>query len=120
MSAVRLARAIDLYRREPWALNEPPDARSNDAVFAAAPVSARILSSGTRLFAVAADDLAAADFGQQRWKVRDTVAEFDRSYAAERPPLDWTYRAAARTITEKEAAIPGNLAGADDGQDWVH
>jgi hypothetical protein len=105
----RLSRVLDLYRREPWALTEPPDVRSNEAVFAAAPASARILASGTRLFASAAEDLAAADFGQQRWRVRDTVAEFDRSYAAERPPPDSTYRAAARTMTEKYPRVAEHL-----------
>ena len=109
ISETRLARILDLYRREPWALTEPPDARSTEAVFSAAPVSARILASGTRLFASAAEDLAAADFGQQRWRVRDTVAEFDRSYAAERPPPDSTYRAAARTITEKYPRVAAHL-----------
>ena len=46
-------------------------------MFEAAPVSARILSTGTRLFALAAEDLAASDFGQQRWRVRQTVEDFD-------------------------------------------
>ncbi|MEO8432040.1 MAG: hypothetical protein ABI592_11070 [Acidobacteriota bacterium] len=109
VSAARLERALDLYRREPWALTAPPDARSNQAAVAAAPVSARILSSGTRLFAAAAEDLAAADFGQQRWRVRDTVAEFDRSYASEKPPPDSTYWAGARTVTGKYPGVGEHL-----------
>jgi hypothetical protein len=101
LSADRLQRVLDLYRREAWALSEPPDPRTNEALFAAAPVSARVLSAGTRLFAVAAEDLVAADFGQQRWRVRQTVEEFDRSYAADRPLQDSAYRANAPTITER-------------------
>jgi hypothetical protein len=101
LSADRLQRVLDLYRREAWALSEPAEARTNKALFAAAPVSARVLSAGTRLFAVAAEDLAAADFGQQRWRVRQTVEEFDRSYAADRPIQESAYRANAPTITER-------------------
>ncbi len=96
-----MTRSLDLYRRERWALVEPPAAVSGEAVVSAAPVSARILSAGTRLFAAASEDLAASDFGQQRWKVRTTVAEFDRSYAAERSPQDSTYRSGAPTILQR-------------------
>ncbi|MEO8190696.1 MAG: hypothetical protein ABI682_10185 [Acidobacteriota bacterium] len=101
LSSQRLTRSLDLYRRERWALVEPPAAVSGEAVVSAAPVSSRILSAGTRLFASAAEDLAASDFGQQRWKVRTTVAEFDRSYAAERPPQDFTYRSSAPTVLQR-------------------
>jgi len=51
--------------------------------------------------AVAAEHLVAAEFGQQRWRVRQTVEEFDRSYAADRPLQDSAYRANAPTITER-------------------
>ena len=101
LTSQRLSRSLDLYRRERWALVEPPTAASAESVLAAAPVSARILSAGTRLFAFAAEDLAASDFGQQRWKVRTTVAEFDRSYAADRSPQDSTYRSIAPTILQR-------------------
>jgi len=101
LTSQRLARSLDLYRRERWALVEPAAPASAESVVAAAPVSARILSAGTRLFASAAEDLAASDFGQQRWRVRSTVAEFDRSNASERPPQDSTYRSAAPTILQQ-------------------
>ncbi|HEY6147759.1 MAG TPA: hypothetical protein VIZ69_08665 [Thermoanaerobaculia bacterium] len=109
VSEDRLNRVLDLYRRERWALTEPPESRAPDAVFAAAPVSSRILSTGTRLFASAAEDLAASDFGQQRWKVRQTVADFDRLYAADRPPQDVSYRSAAPTIAERYPRIADHL-----------
>lgn len=108
-SAQRLGRALGLYRRERWALTEPGEPVSPEAIFAAAPVSARILSAGTRLFASAAEDLAASDFGQQRWRVKTTVADFDRSYAAERPPQDSSYRSAAPTITRRYPAVAEHL-----------
>ena len=109
LSEERLNRVLDLYRRERWALAEPGEVRPADAVFAAAPVSARILSTGTRLFAAAAEDLAASDFGQQRWKVRRTVADFDRQYAADRPAEDVSYRSAAPTISERYPRIADHL-----------
>jgi hypothetical protein len=108
-SGDRLNRVLDLYRRERWALAEPPDVRPNAPVFEAAPVSARILSTGTRLLALAAEDLAAADFGQQRWRVRKTVADFDQSYAADRPPQEASYRAAAPTIVARYPGIAEHL-----------
>ncbi len=101
LTSQRLNRSLALYRRERWALTEPPAPASGESVLSAAPVSARILSAGTRLFASAAEDLAASDFGQQRWKVRATVAEFDRSYAADRPPQDSIYRSSAPTILQR-------------------
>src|SRR5512132_3811915 len=101
VSEGRLNRVLDLYRRERWALTEPPETKPLDAVFAAAPVSARVLSTGTRLLAAAAEDLAASDFGQQSWKVRQTVADFDKQYAADRPPENFTYDTAAPTIAER-------------------
>jgi hypothetical protein len=109
LSEDRLNRVLDLYRRERWALTEPPETRSPDAIFTAAPVSARILSTGTHLLAAAAEDLAASDFGQQSWKVRQTVAEFDRQYAADRPPEEVSYRTAAPTIAERHPRIADHL-----------
>jgi hypothetical protein len=82
VTADRLQRAFDLYRREVWAPTEPSDVRSPTELFDAAPASGRILAAGSRLFALAAEDLAASDFGEQRWKVRQTVQEFDASYTA--------------------------------------
>jgi hypothetical protein len=109
LSRDRLNRVLDLYRRERWALSEPPDVRSIELLSAAAPVSARILSAGTRLFATTAEDLAASDFGQQRWRVRQTVADFDRSYAADRPPQDPAYRVAAPGIVERYSPVAAQL-----------
>lgn len=105
LSSDRLQRVFDLYRREPWALAADPDEPPNEALFAAAPVSARILSAGTRLFATAAEDLAASDFGQQRWRVRKTVQEFDLTYAAGGPPAPSSYRTSAPTLTERNPRV---------------
>jgi len=98
VTADRLQRAFELYRREVWAPTEPGDVRSPTELFDAAPVSGRILAAGTRLFALAAEDLAASDFGEQRWKVRRTVQEFDATYAAEAPPVPSVYRSSAPTL----------------------
>ncbi len=100
----RLRRALEAYRREPYALSElkakepapgPGAAREvaprEDAegdpqtlvleAARVAPVSAKILLAGTALFIATAEDLADSDFGQQRWRVRKTIAEFDHSFA---------------------------------------
>ncbi len=104
LSQERLQRVLDLYRRERWALSEPDEEVPPGEARSLAPLSARILLSGTRLFAVAAEDLVASDFGQQRWRVKRTVADFDHSYTAERPPEESTYRVSAPTVA---AAYPG-------------
>ncbi len=100
-SAERIDRVYDLYRREAWSLSEPGEPAPIGSVFEAAPVSARILTAGTRLFASAAEDLAAADFGQQRWRVRQTVQDFDRSYASGRPAPESAYRQTATVLTSR-------------------
>jgi hypothetical protein len=109
LTSDRLNRLIDLYRREPWVLSAPPDARPSEPVFAAAPASARILSTGTRLFALAAEDLAAADFGEQRWRVRRTVSEFDRASVETGPPAEAAYRAAAPTVLDRYPNVAERL-----------
>jgi hypothetical protein len=109
VSAARLQRAFDLYRREPWVPHEPAGEPPPENVSAAAPVSARILMSGTRLFAQAAEDLGASDFGQQRWRVRKTVEEFDSSFAAEGPSSKSAYQTAAPTIATKYPRIAETL-----------
>lgn len=109
LSGERLQKALDVYRRERWALSEPAEPSAPGEALRAAPVSARILRSGTRLFALAAEDLAAASFGQQRWRVRDTVAEFDRSYASERPPEQSTYRVSAPTVAASYPELAEHL-----------
>lgn len=95
LSAQRLQRVLDLYRRERWALSEPDQPAAPVQVFQLAPISAHILLSGTRLFALAIEDLVASDFGAQRWKVKSTVQEFDRSYTTERPVEQASYRVSA-------------------------
>lgn len=109
LSSARLQRVLDLYRRERWALAEPPEPAAAVQAQRLAPVSARILLSGTRLFAVAAEDLAASDFGQQRWRVKKTVEEFDRTYASERPPEESTYRVSAPTLTTAYPSLSRHL-----------
>jgi len=108
-SAERIDRVYDLYRREPWALSEPAETTPIDSVFEAAPVSARILTAGTRLFASAAEDLAAADFGQQRWRVRQTIQDFDRTYAAERPVPEAVYQQTAAVLTSRHPRAAATL-----------
>ena len=105
----RLARALEAYRREPWALSEPAEEVPPPLAFQLAPMSARILLSGTRLFILAAEGLAAADFGQQRWKVRDTIAEFDASLERDKTQSEATYRVAAPIVSERYPAIAENL-----------
>jgi hypothetical protein len=111
LTSERLQRVFELYRREVWAPTEPPDERSPAELFAAAPVSARILAAGTRLFALSAEDLAASDFGQQRWRVRKTVQEFDASYAApeDAAAAQSAYRTVAPTIGARYPRIGETL-----------
>ena len=102
LTSARLERAVDVYRRERWALSEPTEPAASPAeALALAPQSARILLSGTRLFVLAAEAVAAADFGQQRWKVKDTIAEFDSSLARDRALEGATYRVSAPTVAER-------------------
>jgi hypothetical protein len=100
LTAQRLERALAAYRREQWALLEPREAAPLPEALRLAPRSARILLSGTRLFVLAAEGLAAADFGQQRWKVRDTIAEFDFSLDRDKTLEEATYQVAAPTVSE--------------------
>ena len=109
LTAERLERALDAYRREQWALLEPREAAPLPEALRLAPGSARILLSGTRLFVLAAEGLAAADFGQQRWKVRDTIAEFDSSLDREKTPDEATYQVSAPTVSEAFPTIAATL-----------
>jgi hypothetical protein len=97
----RIERSYELYRREVWSLSEPGETRQLQSVFEAAPVSARILAAGTRLFAAASEDLAASDFGEQRWRVRRTVESFDRSYAEEKPVAVDVYKETAAVMAAR-------------------
>ncbi|MEO8349725.1 MAG: hypothetical protein ABI610_12495, partial [Acidobacteriota bacterium] len=61
------------------------------------------------LFVLAAEAVTAADFGQQRWKVRDTIAEFDSSLARESALEGATYRVAAPTVAERYPEAAAHL-----------
>ena len=108
VSSGRIDRALRLYRREPYALSEPPEPASADELLALAPLSSRILASGTKLFALAAEDFASADFSEQRWKVRKTVAGFDPS-SAQASPSDVFYAAAAPAVASAYPSITASL-----------
>jgi hypothetical protein len=73
-----LARLLAGYERSASALSEPatPPAESPSEVSRFA--TSRLLFSGDWLFAVAAEDLSAADFREERWKVKASVEEYDR------------------------------------------
>ena len=90
----RIDRALRLYRRELYALTEPGEPAPAREVLDLAPLSSRILASGTKLLALAAGDLVSADFAEQRWKVRKTVAEFDPA-SEDTKPADALYAAAS-------------------------
>jgi hypothetical protein len=125
LSRERIERALRLYRREQYSLSEPAEPASTAELLDLAPVSSRILASGTRLFALAVDGLASSGFAEQRWKVRKLVAEFDPSsapvspgealYAAAAPGVATTYPAATECLDRLarfraevfQALIPG-------------
>ncbi len=105
----RLTRLFGLYRRERWALSEPQTERLPVGAVRAAPASAHILQSGTRLFALAAEDLATGDFGSQRWLVKQTVEDFDRSFTIERSPEESRYRSAAPKVFSRFPQVADTL-----------
>lgn len=109
LTARRLEHAVDLYRLERWALSEPAEELPPPEALTLAPRSARILLSGTRLFARAIEALAASDFGQQRWKVRDTIEEFDSSLSREKPLEESTQRVSAPTVADRYPAAAAHL-----------
>lgn len=102
LSAARLERALLLYRRERWALSEPAEPSPGGPSGTAA--AWRIETSGMRLFVRASDDLTTPDFAQQRWRVKQTIADFDRTYESDHPAEETRYAAAAPTLAE---AFPG-------------
>lgn len=106
----RLQRILDLYRRERWAISEPDEPAASLHVLEIAPSSARILISGTALLAASAEDLVASNFGEQRWRVKRTVDDFDHD-ALSRPPAGAIdYRAIAPTFTSVHPRIAEHLA----------
>ncbi len=102
LSAARLERALLLHRRERWALSEPAEPSPGGASGAAA--AWRIEALGMRLCVRAAADLTTPDFAQQRWLVKQTIADFDRTYEGDHPAGETTYAAAAPAVAE---AFPG-------------
>jgi hypothetical protein len=103
LSVTRLDRALLLYRRERWALSEPPEPVAGGTA-GETTAAWRIATAGTRLFARAADDLATPDFAQQRWRVKQTIADFDRTFEGEHPPEEAADTTPAPGI---EKAFPG-------------
>jgi hypothetical protein len=109
LTASRLERVLGVYRGERWALAEPEGPAPPAEALALAPQSARILLAGTRLFVVAAEAVVAADFGQQRWKVRDTIAEFDASLSRDIALEEATYRVSAPTVAGRHPEVAAHL-----------
>jgi hypothetical protein len=109
LSSERIDRVLGLYRRERYALSEPESPASTAELLDLAPVSSRILASGTRLFALAAAGLASSDFAEQRWKVRKIITEFDPS-SAPVTPAEALYDAAAPAVA---SAYPSTTACLD-------
>ena len=85
LSAARLDRALLLYRRERWALSESPEPVAGGTALETT-AAWRIETAGARLSVRAADDLTTPDFAQQRWRVKQTIADFDRTFEGEHPP----------------------------------
>lgn len=103
LSVTRLDRALLLYRRERWALSEPPEPVAGGTA-GETTAAWRIATAGARLFARAANDLATPDFAQQRWRVKQTIADFDRTFEGEHPPEEEADTTPAPGI---EKAFPG-------------
>lgn len=104
VSSGRLDRALRFYRREPYALSEPAEPVSTAELLELAPISSRILAAGTKLFALAAADLASADFADQRWKVRKTVVGFDPASASV-TPAEALYAAVAPSVASAYPSV---------------
>ena len=108
VTGARIDRALQLYRRERYALSEPAEAASDSKLLELAPDSSRILASGTKLFVLAAGDFVSGDFAEQRWRVRKTVGDFDSSqaqtapgealYASEAPAVGSSYPSMTATL----------------------
>ena len=108
LSRERIERALRLYRLEPYALSEPADSASTAELLALAPVSSRILASGTRLFALAAEGLASSDFAEQRWRVRKILIDFDPA-SAPVTPAEAFYAAAAPAVASAYPSVTACL-----------
>jgi hypothetical protein len=105
----RMNRLLAIYRRERSAvLTAPTEAASSPAI-AAAPASARMLLAGTRFFALAAEDLASYDFGQQRWRVKKTLEAYDFAPADAVPVETASYKVSAPTVERRFPQIADQL-----------
>jgi hypothetical protein len=74
----RIDRALNLYRRQPAALSSPPAPPPPETERLSTFATARLLLMGDWLFARADEDLTTSDYGEQRWKIRETVERYDR------------------------------------------
>ena len=110
LSAALLQRALLLYRRERWALSEPAEASSGVPSGAA---FWRIETSAEWLFVRAAADLTTPDFAQQRWRVKQTVADFDRTYGRDHSAGETAYASAASAFAEAFPGIARALEGVE-------
>jgi hypothetical protein len=111
LASSRLARLLVIYRRDPSALASinPEAPAAGSPAIEAAPASARVLLAGTRLFALAAEDLAASDFGQQRWRVKKTLEAYDFAPSGEVAPEASTFRISAPTVRSRFPEIAEQL-----------
>jgi hypothetical protein len=114
LSEARADRALLLYRRERYALSGPAEAAGGQTGPPATPApeeaaARRLLSDGTRLFALASADLATPDFAKQRWMVRRTVSDFDNSFGSDHLPQDATYAVTAAAVAASFSAITNAL-----------
>lgn len=103
LSAARLERALLLYRRERWALPEPAEPSPGESSGTTAVW--RIEMSGMRLVVRAAADLTIPDFAQQRWRVTQTIADFDQTIEAEHPAGELAYASGAPGVAEDFSGI---------------
>lgn len=94
----RIGHALLHYQRSRWALGVESE-RAQGPVLANYS-TAKLLLAGDWLLAKSAEDLAVSNYGEQRWRIRATVEEYDRTIAAlpASIPTSW-YRQFAPTFT---------------------
>lgn len=94
----RVEKSLDRYRRSRFVLASPPPAPVDPRLGELS--TARLLLEGDSLFAHAAEDLAASAFRDQRWKIKNTIEQYDRELEAPAAPLQasW-YRTYAPTFS---------------------
>jgi hypothetical protein len=109
LTSQRMTRLLAIYHREPFAVRGAPSEPPPSPAVAAAPKSARLLIAGARLFGLAAEDLAASDFGQQRWKVKKTLDGYDFTPSDAGPLETASYRVTAPTLESRFPEIAACL-----------